>query len=271
MYKRELQVIDSQEKAYLLGLFFADGNIGINKDQCRIQLKIDDEDLIFHLKKVFPFFYIHYAESPFNGKFFSKIELGAYKKHIKEDLILNGVLPRKSFENKDKVKIPLLSDRLLWHFIRGYFDGNGGCTLSNSSGKQQKRVYIYSPSLNFLKEISKFLEKNQIENSITKSSVVYKLSISSIEYKKFYEKLYQNADIFLKRKRQIFDSILKTNFFIQRKSIPCKFCTSISTVNDGYCYYKGKKQRYLCKSCKRHFTAPNNSNIIGGGDELLEN
>ena len=35
MYNRELQSIDTQEKAYLLGLFYADGNVGINQTQCR--------------------------------------------------------------------------------------------------------------------------------------------------------------------------------------------------------------------------------------------
>lgn len=39
---------------------------------------------------------------------------------------------------------------------------------------------------------------------------------------------------------------------------------------DGNDYYKVKKQRYLCKTCKRHFTAPLSSNIQSGGDELLE-
>lgn len=49
MYNRELQIIDTQEKAYLLGLFYADGNIGLNQNQCRLELSLEDKDLIFHL------------------------------------------------------------------------------------------------------------------------------------------------------------------------------------------------------------------------------
>ena len=60
MYNRELQVINTQEKAYLLGLFYADGNVGLNQSQCRIEVSLKDKDLIFHLKELFPFFYIHY-------------------------------------------------------------------------------------------------------------------------------------------------------------------------------------------------------------------
>ena len=76
MYNRELQVIDTQEKAYLLGLFYADGNVGINNSQCRIELSIKDKDLIFRLKEIFPFFYIHYDRG-------TKIEIGNYQKKSK--------------------------------------------------------------------------------------------------------------------------------------------------------------------------------------------
>lgn len=99
MYNRELQSIDTQEKAYLLGLFYADGNVGINQTQCRIELKLEDKELIFHLQKLFPFFYIHYDRG-------TKIELGNYQKTLKEDLVFNGCLPRKSFENKENIHMP---------------------------------------------------------------------------------------------------------------------------------------------------------------------
>ena len=118
MYNRELQVIDTQEKAYLLGLFYADGNVGLNQNQCRIELSINDKDLILHLKDLFPFFYIHYNQD-------TKIELGNYEKNLKLDLINNGCLPRKSFENKDNLHLPNINESLIPHFIRGYFDGDG--------------------------------------------------------------------------------------------------------------------------------------------------
>lgn len=69
------------------------------------------------------------------------------------------------------------------------------------------------------------------------------------------------ATIFMQRKREVFDKILNTTFFTQKESIPCKFCGSQDTVCDGFTYYKVKRQNYLCKSCKKHFTAPLDSNI----------
>ena len=258
MYNRELQVIDTQEKAYLLGLFYADGNVGLNQNQCRIELSINDKDLILHLKDLFPFFYIHYNQS-------TKIELGNYEKNLKLDLINNGCLPRKSFENKDNLHLPNINESLIPHFIRGYFDGDGGCTLNTSKSKVQKRVYIYSASYSLLYEFEFYMKKVGIKfNNIVKSGKnipIYKLVPSTISYKDYFNFLYKDATIYLQRKKNKFEDILRTNFFIQKDSLPCKFCGSLNTICNGYNYYKVKRQNYLCKDCKRHFTAPLNSNI----------
>lgn len=258
MYNRELKVIDTQEKAYLLGLFYSDGNISNNQTQCRLELSLNDRDLIFHLKELFPFFYIHYDRG-------TKIELGNYSKALKDDLISNGCLPRKSFENRNNLHIPNISEELIPHFIRGYFDGDGGCTLNTQKSKVQKRVYIYSASLPLINEIEDFMKsKGIIFNNITQSGKnipVYKSTPSTKSYSDYYNFLYNDATIFMQRKKEVFDKILNTTFFTQKESIPCKFCGSQDTVCDGFTYYKVKRQNYLCKSCKKHFTAPLDSNI----------
>lgn len=262
MYNRELQSIDNQEKAYLLGIFYADGNIGINQTQCRLELKLEDKDLIFHLQKLFPFFHIHYDRG-------TKIELGNYQKSLKEDLITNGCLPRKSFENKENLHLPTINKSLLRHFIKGYFDGDGGCTLSYSGSKIQKRVYIYSVSIQFLRGIKEELKNNDINSELFINDNIGKLTIYTSSYQNFFNYLYDNSTIYMKRKRGKFSQILTTNFFIKKDSIPCKFCGSMDTVCNGYSYYKVKRQNYLCKHCKRHFTAPLSSNIQSGEGELL--
>lgn len=267
MYNRELQVIDTQEKAYLLGLFYADGNIGVNKNQCRLSLSLKDKDLIFRLKELFPFFYIHYDRG-------TKIEMGNYQKELKEDFIANGCLPRKSYENRENLHIPDIKEYLIPHFIRGYFDGDGGCTLNNRVKKVQKRIYIYSASLPLLQEMENFMLSKGINfNTIIESGKdipIYKSAPSTKSYKDYYSFLYEDATIFMSRKKELFNKILETTFFIQKGSLPCKFCGSDNTVCDGWNYYKVKRQIYLCKHCKRHFTAPLNSNVQSGEGELLE-
>lgn len=258
MYNRELQVIDTQEKAYLLGFFYADGNVGNGRVQCRIDIQLNDKDLVFRLKELFPFFYIHYDRG-------TKIEIGNYRKEFQQDLIQNGCLPRKSFENRNNIHVPNIPEELIPHFIRGYFDGDGGCTLSFNSKKIQKRVYIYSASENLLNEVHDILLNNGIQSTITgkmgKKIPVFKLCIRTSSYESFYRYLYDTATIFLLRKKEKFDKIMQTKFFIQKEAPVCKFCNSNNTVCDGFTYYKVKRQNYLCKDCKRHFTAPLNSNI----------
>ena len=188
MYNRELQRIDTQEKAYLLGLFYADGNIGINQTQCRVALKLEDRDLIFHLQKLFPFFYVHYDRG-------TKIELGNYQKALKEDLIIHGCLPRKSFENKENIHMPNINNLLIRHFIRGYFDGDGGCTLSYPRGKTQKRVYIYSVSIQFLEEVRVELENNNIISEVFVTNNIGKLTIITSSYTHFYNYLYKGVNL----------------------------------------------------------------------------
>lgn len=263
MYNKELQVIDTQEKAYILGLFYSDGSVGGTKYQSRITLKYSDKDLIFRLKELFPFFYIHSTQ----GR--NTLELGNYNKQLQEDLISNGCLSRKSFENRGNIHLPNLETGLLPHFIRGYYDGNGGCTLSHqkqTGKKTQKRVYIYSVSKNLLEEIKESLNTINIRSYLTstvgKNMEVYKLSISTENYTDFYNYLYSDATLWLERKKIGLEEIINTtNFFKQKSSVPCKFCGSDNVVCDGWIYYKVKRQRYLCKSCKKHFSAPLSSNI----------
>lgn len=276
MYNNEFQVIDSQDKAYLLGMLYADGNVSISKRKGKEEfsykttLVLDNNDILLleAIKETFPIFHTY----PFNnGK---STEIRNNNKQCYLDLVNNGCLPRKSFENRYNLHIPNIPNELISHFIRGYFDGDGGCTLSFSSNKTQKRVYIYSASPQLLEEFAQFLETKRIKTTMDNGHNVgilcYKLSIATNSYKEFYNLLYQDAHLKMQRKYDKFTEILKTNFFIQKKTPVCKFCGSSHTVCDGYDTYKIVRQRYLCKDCKRHFSASVRSNSNSSEGELLE-
>jgi len=260
-YNRELQNIDEPNKAYLLGLLFADGSISVKYGEIKCYLK--DTNLIEKLHEEFKFFRTYYKRHYYG------IQSGNKKLAI--DLYNNGLLPNKSSINKELMNLPFIND-LTSHFVRGYFDGDGGCTLTFSNNKTQKRVYIYLNSFNFLNEISKYLLINNIENKISKSPDCYKLTISTSSYLNFYNLIYLDNTIYLDRKKLLFEEILKTNIFKKIKTPICKFCNCEHTVADGYYRYKSiVERRILCNSCKRHFNiALNNSDVINAEDELLE-
>lgn len=260
-YNNELQNIDNFNKAYLLGFFYSDGNVSTNQEHSRIQLHMKDEEILLKIKEAFPFFRI-YKDSKRN-----KVILQSSINKVRLDLINNGCLYAKSFINKENLKIPIYENILLYkHFIRGFFDGDGGCTLTQLNNKRiQKRVYIYSGNLNLINEIKTVLENFNINTSIdlnpkpkntgfSKNSIVYKLTISTSSYKDFYKLLYENADLFMLRKKLKFEKILnETNFFIKAINLPnCKFCNSDNIVKNGIDKFY-KSQRFLCKSCKKNF------------------
>lgn len=266
MYNNEFELINSQDKAYFLGLMYADGNVcsAIRKTNgCKIYttqlvLKVTDKALLDGIKEMFPIFTTHSFNNG-NG-----IQIKNSNKKCYIDFVNNGCLPRKSYENRFSLHIPNLPEDLIPHFIRGYFDGDGGCTLSYSSKKIQKRVYIYSASPQLLEEFRTYLEAKGISCSIDNGHNIgilcYKLSIAASSYQSFYNLLYQDANLKMQRKYDKFSEILKTNFFVQREAPNCKFCGSSHTVCDGYDTYKFVRQRYLCKDCKRHFSASVRSN-----------
>jgi len=265
MYNNEFEVIDTQEKAYILGLWYADGNVTSTKNGnstiyvSSLVLQKGDKHLLESIQNTFSIFNTY----PFNkGK---GVQIKSNSRKCYDDLVLNGCLPRKSYDNRYNLHIPNINESLIRHFIRGYFDGDGGCTLSFSGGKTQKRVYIYSASPQLLVEFKNFLKNKGIESTMdnghNEGILCYKLTISAKSYKNFYDLLYSDATLKMQRKYDKFNEILKTNFFIQKETPKCKFCNSTDVVCDGYDTYKVIRQRYLCKTCKRHFSASVRSNF----------
>src|SRR5258706_2989612 len=110
--------IDSEEKAYFLGLLFADGTNSIKKTEVKLALGEIDKHILSRLNNFF---------QPTKPLYFQKSKLGRqnlYKLIINSKKIsyrLNdlGIVPNKTH----KLIFPkYLDNNLLKHFIRGYFD-----------------------------------------------------------------------------------------------------------------------------------------------------
>lgn len=124
--------IDTEEKAYWLGFMFADGYIvnhenRYGEDSFGLTLAEDSLDSIEKFKKSLhatnP---ILYDNSKSIGQPLAKIVLTSQK--TVNDLIDKGCVKQKSLILQPPKKVP---EKLLSHFIRGFFDGDGSLTKYN--------------------------------------------------------------------------------------------------------------------------------------------
>jgi DNA-binding transcriptional regulator WhiA len=120
------EVIDSEEKAYWLGFLYADGSVGSAED--KIELGLAEKDLK-HIEKFRDFMGISNKISYREATKSYRMSFRSAK--CKQDLIDKGCVPKKSlilnFPTESQVPKTLIR-----HFIRGYFDGDGWFTNTES-------------------------------------------------------------------------------------------------------------------------------------------
>lgn len=265
-YTNELQQIDTQEKAYLLGLFYSDGYVCSSNNNCGITLHEQDLELLEKVILIFPFFKLRKSHA-------KAYKIDCTSKELKIHLLQNGVLPLKSSLNKDNLTLKKISPTLINHFIRGYFDGDGSVY---SQKLFNLKIEIGGTSFNLITEIIKVLYDSKITVNLTcsyegaglRTMAYYKLYTSSYKVSKdFADYIYNGATLYMKRK---FDKLSVERVYEIKPRIQCPKCGSQETVNNGF---RNGNTRIKCKCCKKMsqvITAPDSSNIISGEDELLE-
>lgn len=182
--------IDSEEKAYWLGFLYADGSVSKTQNRTSLKLKREDKQHIIKFKKS-----IEGTMSIYDGVDksydvpYSQIQI--YSSQIKRDLIKWGCVPNKT----KKLAYPnFLNEKLINHFIRGYFDGDGSLFKTNKG--QWEASFI--GTISFIEELKGVLNlKTKIiylNNKINASLRMYK----DVEY--IMDFLYKDANIYLDRK-----------------------------------------------------------------------
>ena len=205
--------IDTEEKAYILGLLYADGYNNTDKNDVCISLKEDDVEILNKITNIIqptkPLFYLDMSpenRGMKNSK--NQYRLTINNKHISKRLVELGCGKAKT----SVIKFPSseqVPNSLLHHFVRGYFDGDG----SVSNGKWSKVDIISTPEFltdlqNILKEsIGIGITKLNYNRKYSKEVNIVSLNIGGrLQCMKFKEWLYKDATIFLKRKKEVFDN-----------------------------------------------------------------
>ena len=209
------EVIDTERKAYFLGLIYADGYVGIH-DELVISFK-DNEDGIRILN-------ILKEEVGFTGELKTQIQNGGYKPKatcaklnfsnakINSDLRKLGL---SEYKLKSRKHIPDIPKELIPHFIRGLFDGDGSITVyyDSSSGKPcEKATFAVYGNDSLLQEIRDIFinELGCNYTSIRTTGNSDKIPEYRVGGKKQLQKvkhyLYDNATIYFQYKRDKFYS-----------------------------------------------------------------
>jgi len=207
------KTIDNENKAYWLGFFYADGYVRDRKNSSETRLKLGIKDLD-HLEKF-------------------KITLGANNEiQIKEKLAILSLNTRKFTRNLiDRgchqrktftIKFPnFLDEKLIRHFIRGYFDGDGSISESKKRKwngdvhptKKQNVVNFVSGSDDMLNSLGEIIS----ENCKTKPRKIYKYNDNKFGYiawftnediEKIYHYFYDESSVYLLRKKKEFEKII---------------------------------------------------------------
>jgi hypothetical protein len=215
--------IDSEEKAYVLGYLYADGNI--HKSKTNVQLELSEKDIyiLLTIKNILKSNHKLFKHNiKINNKEYINYRLTITNYKILKDLLNIGLEPAKSL----KIKFPKIEKQLLRHFVRGYFDGDG-CIYH----KERNGIRVYNPyafleismlgSESFCKSLKTILKKEiNVDMRLDKSGKnkrISRLRTSKQEsIIKIYKWFYSDATIYLKRK---YDSFKEINDFLLNKGI----------------------------------------------------
>lgn len=242
------EMINSEEKAYFLGLIYADGFVSSSKGSFGISLQEEDKYLIDQLKESLKF-----AGSVKN--------VGRKKPHHKDrfridvssikmlgDLSKLGVVDKKSlilrFPTEELVPIEFMP-----HFLRGVFDGDGSISIKTYNRKRDGKISLsldtsITSSQDFCNGLEQFLNnqlKINVNNRCDGRSKAHSIKISHRQALIFLDFIYKDFSkhLYMKRKFEKFIKIIKD---MKDKSADHTRGSNISceTVNQIIDFHLGK-------------------------------
>jgi len=207
--------IDTEEKAYILGLLYADGYNNINKNEVSITLKEDDKEILDKITNIIqptkPIFFLDMSADnrgfP-NSK--NQYRLSINNKHISKRLndLGCGALKTNTLTFPTDSQVP---SHVIRHFIRGYFDGDGSISNGKNIVIDLLSTYEFLESLQDLL-FNLFNIKKTVKSKRHKDrdGNVFRIQISSKEgIKKFCDWIYKDSTIHLERKYKVYEERIK--------------------------------------------------------------
>lgn len=197
--------IDSEEKAYFLGIIYADGYLSKTKygGSIIIQLKLTDIEILEKLKNSISYtgkIHIRQRNPKWKGSYpnsYTSARLEITNKHIFQRLTEIGLTQNKTEDCKYPYDI--INKKYQKDFIRGYFDGDGS-VFKTSDGKWRCSI---CGTEDFLKGIMKYFSKEfriKSRHPDRESNNRYYSFGKKDDVKSFLNTIYEGSSIYLERK-----------------------------------------------------------------------
>ena len=192
--------INTEHKAYFLGFLYADGYNNTDRFSVSLSLKETDAEILIKLNHLLqpqkPLQYVKFKNSNSSNQY----RLVIANKHISQQLASLGCFKAKTYKLlfPSKKQVP---GRLIRHFVRGYFDGDGWVGKS--------AVCIVGTSM-FCETLSQVLKEKLDINSYIRARHpkrkhnIRMLEINHRQARVFLKWIYKDSKIHLQRKHNRF-------------------------------------------------------------------
>lgn len=191
--------IDTENKAYILGLLASDGYLCKGNTVC-IKLKEEDRYIVEFVRDCLaPTKPVFLDKNIMRGKTFKSYKVEVCSDELCIALRKLGVVERKT----GKEIMPILPSKEMYkHFVRGYFDGDGSISKRKGTGPAKScQMYICCSSREFLVAMQKQLGFGNIYTEKRSTVDMHTLRFTSVESKlKLYNYMYINCTVAMKRK-----------------------------------------------------------------------
>ena len=199
--------IDNEHKAYWLGFMFADGYIvdyssTYGEDSFGVKLHQKDQEHLKKFKKDLK------ATNPIldTSEKTPSCRLLCTSQKTVNDLIDKGCIKQKSLLLEPPKKVP---DKLLFHFIRGYFDGDGSLSFYTSKNDYKNYQIKILSTEEFCKWLLDIFQMGNIYyDKRTKATWVYEVG-GNKQVANFCKMIYDNSTIYMDRKYNEYNEMLK--------------------------------------------------------------
>lgn len=249
-------VIDTEEKAYMLGFLYSDGYNNVEKHEVKIRLSKSDEDILIKFRNILypnkdkPLYY-HKRDNHIYS------ELNISNKHISDTLEKHGCGQAKTFN----LEFPFfIDDSLYHHFIRGVFDGDGSiCCVTLKSGEHKTMFSIigYRPFISSINNIiskSCGLNENKLIDYTGKDERIATLARSGCRQCIIIrDYLYKDATIYMQRKYDKFFA-LGTDEWKTYENLKVNLYERTIKITDRYNNPEEKNctDYLVCCNCEKH-------------------